>query len=216
LESLNLVAKEGKIVDASFIEVPKQRNTREENETIKGGGTPETFLANQEKARQKDVDARWTKKNNVSYFGYKNHIKVDLKSKLIVKYTVTDASGHGSQALGKLLETNDLGQELYADSAYTGPKQEAVVEKDKMVNKICEKGCKNKPLAKEQEESNRAKSRPRPRVEHIYGFMEMSMNGVYLYAVGKKRVGAIVGPVNLAYNMFRPVQLNVARQGERA
>jgi IS5 family transposase len=35
LEKLGLILNEGKIVDASFIEVPKQRNTREENKQIK-------------------------------------------------------------------------------------------------------------------------------------------------------------------------------------
>ena len=37
LESLGLILNEGKIVDASFIEVPKQRNTKEQNEQIKAG-----------------------------------------------------------------------------------------------------------------------------------------------------------------------------------
>lgn len=212
LESLNMVANEGKIVDASFVEVPKQRNTREENATIKGGGIPASFLDNPERAYQKDTDARWTKKNDVSYFGYKNHTKVDLKSKLIVKYTVTDASVHDSQVLDKLLDINDIGQELYADSAYTGPKQEEVVNKNKMINKVCEKGHKNNPLTKEQEEGNKTKSRSRARVEHIYGFMETAMNGMYLYAVGKKRIEGIIGLMNLTYNMFRLVQLTMAKQ----
>ena len=37
LERLNLIVNEGKIVDASFIEVPKQRNKKEENQQIKNG-----------------------------------------------------------------------------------------------------------------------------------------------------------------------------------
>jgi IS5 family transposase len=46
---------------------------------------------------QKETEARWTKKNNVSFFGYKNHAKVDSKSKLITDDSVTDASVHDSQ-----------------------------------------------------------------------------------------------------------------------
>jgi len=30
-----------------------------------------------------DIDARWTKKNNEKFYGYKNHAKVDSKSKFI-------------------------------------------------------------------------------------------------------------------------------------
>jgi len=39
----NIVAKEGSIVDASFVTVLKQRNTREENKQIKEGRIPESF-----------------------------------------------------------------------------------------------------------------------------------------------------------------------------
>jgi len=37
LNSLGLIINEGKIVDASFVEAPKQRNNREENKKIKEG-----------------------------------------------------------------------------------------------------------------------------------------------------------------------------------
>ena len=42
----------------------------------------------------KMVDARWTKKNNATFYGYKNHVKADTRTKLIEKYIVTDASVH--------------------------------------------------------------------------------------------------------------------------
>jgi len=56
---------------------------KEENDAIKNDEIPENFKENHKKLSQKDTDARWTKKNNVSYFGYKNHVKVDSKSKII-------------------------------------------------------------------------------------------------------------------------------------
>lgn len=60
LEKLGLVGHQGRIVDASFVEVPKQRNTKEENQQIKEGQVPENFTENPAKAAQKDTDARWT------------------------------------------------------------------------------------------------------------------------------------------------------------
>ena len=207
LERLNLVVNEGKIVDASFIEVPIQRNTREENKQIKEGEVPESFKQNPHRLAQKDTDALWTKKNNVSYFGYKNHVKQDSGSKLITKYTVTDASVHDSQQTEPLLEKKDKGEPLFADSAYTGPIQEQAIALKKMINQVSEKGAKNRPLTEEQKENNRIKSKVRSRVEHIFGFMEMSMNGMYLYNIGIKRITAIVGLMNLTYNMFRKLQL---------
>lgn len=47
--------------------------------------------------RQKDIDARWTKKRGHHYYGYKNHINVDVKHKLIRRYQVTSAEVHDSQ-----------------------------------------------------------------------------------------------------------------------
>lgn len=204
---MNFVINEGKIVDASFIEVPIQRNTREENKQIKAGEVPESFKENKHRLAQKDTDALWTKKNNVIYFGYKNHIKQDSGSKLITKYTVTDASVHDSQQTEPLLEENVNGEPLFADSAYTGPIQEEAIALKEMINQVCEKGAKNRPLTEEQKKNNREKSKVRSRVEHIFGFMEMSMNGMYLNNIGIKRITAIVGLMNLTYNVFRKIWL---------
>ena len=150
LERLHLVVNEGKIVDASFIEVPIQRNTRQENKQIKTGEVPESFKQNSHRLAQKDTDALWTKKGNVNYFGYKNHVKQDSKSKLITKYTVTDASVHDSQQTEPLLEDKDKGEPFYGDSAYTGEKQEQAIASKEMENQVCEKGVKNRPLTEEQ------------------------------------------------------------------
>lgn len=207
LESLGLIAHQGKIVDASFVEVPKQRNSAAENDQIKNGQEPESFTEKPAKRAQKDTDARWTKKDNKAYFGYKNHIKADATSKIIVKYEVTDASVHDSQALGTLLEDRDEGQALYADSAYTGENQEKAIKGKKMANLVCKKAYRNTPLSKLEKIFNREKSRVRSRVEHIFGFMEGSMNGMFLQSIGKIRIKGIIGLMNLTYNMFRKIQL---------
>jgi IS5 family transposase len=113
LVKLNLIVNEGKIIDASFVEAPRQRNSKEENARIKKeGAAPKQWEESPEKLAQKDVDARWTKKNNQTYYGYKNHTKVDSESKLISNYLVTDASVHDSQALDQLLEEKDKGEQI--------------------------------------------------------------------------------------------------------
>jgi transposase, IS5 family len=157
------------------------------------------------------LDARWTKKNNVSYYGYKNHVKVDSKSKLIVKYEVTDASVHDSQVLENLLDEKDSGEDFSADSAYAGEKQRAIISQKEMTDKTCKKGYKNNPLTEQEIATNREKSRVRSRVEHVFGFMEGSMNGMNLYAIGIKRVEGLVGLMNLTYNMFRKIQIQTVQ-----
>jgi IS5 family transposase len=207
LDNKGIFANEGRMIDASFVEVPRQRNTREENKEIKSGQTPQAWKEKPNKLAQKDVDARWTKKNGVNFYGYKNHVKADTKTKLIIEYVVTEASVHDSQALEDLLNKKDKGQELYADSAYTGDKQEKVIAKKKMKNRVHEKGYRGNPLTEKQKARNTKKSKTRARVEHIFGFVENSMNGSIVRTIGKVRAEAKIGMMNLVYNISRCVQL---------
>lgn len=211
LEKANLVGKEGRMVDASFVEVPRQRNSREENQEIKDGLVPDDWEENPNKLAQKDLDARWTKKNDTTFYGYKDHVKVDEKSKLILDYAVTDASVHDSQALEDLLNKKDKGQPLYGDSAYTGEEQEKAIKKAGMINQVHEKGYKNKPLTKKQMRSNRKKSKFRARVEHVFGFMEISMKEMFIHSIGKIRAEGIIGLMNLTYNLLRSIQIRTLR-----
>ena len=195
------------MIDASFTIAPRQRNTREENDKIKKGEGGDLWNDQPNKKKHKDIDARWTKKNGEKFYGYKNHAKVDSKGKFIKKYLVTDASIHDSQALDDLLEKSDKGQSLYADSAYTGVNQEKVIKKYRLKNKVHEKGYRGKPLTDKQKAKNKVKSKIRVRVEHVFGFMEQSMNGLVVRSVGIVRATGIIGLINLTYNMFRYEQV---------
>ena len=207
LNSLGLIINEGKIVDASFVEVPRQRNNRDENGQIKGGHVPESWKEAPNKLAQKDTDARWTKKNNETFYGYKNHIKADQKSKLIENYIVTDASVHDSQPFMELISEQDIGQEFHADSAYRSQEIEDVLEFLDITSQIHEKGTKNAPLTEAQQQSNKQKSTIRARVEHIFGFIENTMNGSYIKNIGIKRASGVIGLMNLTYNMLRIIQI---------
>ena len=102
-------AQKGQIVDASFVDVPRQRNSREENAQIKAGETPERFEANPSVKAQKDTQARWARKNQETHFGYKNHIAIDNQHKLIRAYEVTSAEVHDGQKLVDVLSKNTSG-----------------------------------------------------------------------------------------------------------
>src|SRR3954465_8281712 len=103
LEARGYIARGGQMVDATIVPVPKQRNSRDENEDVKAGKTPRAWKKDPSKNRQKDKDARWTKKHGKSFYGYKNHVNADAKRKLIRQFEVTDASGHDSQKFDELL-----------------------------------------------------------------------------------------------------------------
>lgn len=207
LEEKELILNEGQMIDASFTVAPRQRNTREENKKIKNGAGDDLWNDKPNKKKHKDIDARWTKKNGETFYGYKNHAKVDTKSKFINKYVVTDASVHDSQALDDLLEEKDKDQELHADSAYTGEEQDKTIAKYEMKNNVHQKGYRNKPITEEQKANNTKKSKIRARVEHVFGFMEQSMNGLALKSVGIIRATGMIGLINLTYNLFRYEQI---------
>src|SRR5665647_1115114 len=118
LEARGYIARGGQMVDATIVPVPKQRNSRDENEDVKAGKTPRAWKKDPSKNRQKDKDARWTKKHGKSFYGYKNHVNADARHKLIRQYDVTDASVHDSQKFDGLLNKTNTSADVYADSAY--------------------------------------------------------------------------------------------------
>jgi len=202
LEQQGIISHKGTIVDATFVEAPRQRNTREENRQIKEGKTPEEWdrPENVSKIRQKDTDARWMTKNKERHFGYKDHVKVDADSKLITAYSVTDASIHDSQELIELIDEKD--QVLYADSAYSGNPIADKLPKE-IKNQIHEKGYRNRPLSEEQKAENKRKSRIRARIEHVFGYITGSLHGITVRSIGIARAKFNIGLTNLIYNLCR-------------
>jgi IS5 family transposase len=144
IEMAGLTARKGQIVDAALVPVPKQRNSRDENDRIKAGEVPEDWPQN--KRRQKDVQARWTKKHGKSHYGYKNHISIDRQHKVIRKYTVTSAEVHDSQVFETLLDDDNSSADVWADSAYRSAERETVLRQASYRSHIHRKGTRGQPL----------------------------------------------------------------------
>jgi len=206
LISNGIVAREGTIVDASFVSVPKQRNSREENKQIKSGQTPKSFEDNPNKKAQKDCDARWTKKNGQKEYGFKDHISSDQKTKIIIKYKVTPASTHDSQVVKDLIDEND--KIFYGDSAYKSEEIEEYLKEKNVKSKIIKRAYRNKPLTNTEYKENYKHSKTRVRVEHIFGTLTSQMNNALnLTSIGIDRIKSVVGLMNLTYNLIRYEQL---------
>lgn len=90
LEGCGYTAKGGQIIDAALVPVPIQCNTRQEN-NHKQGEIPPEWADKPHKQSHKDTDARWTKKNGNSHFGYKNHINIDAEYRFVRQHQVSDA-----------------------------------------------------------------------------------------------------------------------------
>ena len=133
LAAAGFLAMSGQIIDASIVAAPKQRNTYGEKRDIKEGHIPPQWAAKPAKLRQKDRDARWTVKYTkakpsaegmprvdlaVPAFGYKNHIGIDRRHRLIRRWTVTDAARHDGALLPELIDPNNTASNVWANTAY--------------------------------------------------------------------------------------------------
>ena len=171
LEAANLITHTGTIVDATFMDAPRQRNNREENAAIKAGEIPEEWKKDNQKnkLRQKDTDARWTKKGDELHYGYKINVKADAESKFITNYAVTSANVHDSQALNGLID--DMDYVLYADSAYFGESILGSLPSGLEI-RVHEKGSRNHPLTEEQKANNKEKLRIRVSLVYFLFFLD--------------------------------------------
>src|SRR5467141_173510 len=207
LEAAGYIARGGQIIDATIVSVPKQRNTKEENEAIKAGKTPQGWEKQPAKNAQKDMDARWTKKNDESFYGYKNHVGVDKAHKLIRKWDATDAAVHDSQKLDDVLDFSNTGKEVWADSAYRSVQIEAGLKEKGLQSRIHRRAARNRPLSERQKSANTTRSKVRARVEHVFGHQQGSMGGKIVRTIGIVRARFKIGMMNLGYNIRRLVQL---------
>ena len=200
LEEQGMIAREGSIVDARFVDAPRQRNSQEENAQIKAGERPEGFEQGMPKGRQKDCDARWSKKNSQTHYGYKNHAKVDAKSKLVVDYASTAANVHDSQVFEQLVNEQD--KAVFADSAYLSESNREHLLKKDCQDFIMLKARRGYPLSQADRMTHKLRSRIRVRCEHVFGTItQLTMDR--LRSIGSVRAEQHIGLSNLVYNMDR-------------
>lgn len=135
----------GTIVDATIINAPSSTK-------------------NQDGAR--DPEMCQTRKGNQWYFGLKAHIGVDSDNRLVHSAAVTAANVHDSQVLADLLHGEET--RVWGDSAYTGQGDVLAEHAPKAQDFTHAKGRRNAPLTEDAKRKNRAKSKVRAKVEHVF------------------------------------------------
>lgn len=227
LSNIGLEYSKCAIVDATFVDAPRNRNLRkEQREALKEhdknpdtelpfeidkdqiysleSHLPEDERTMSHKLRQTDMDARWAKKGEEVHFGYKDHVVVDAKTKLIIAHEVTSASVHDSQ---KLVDVVPNGTDtVYDDAGYVGEDiDKKLREKCPNVEHFtCAKAQRNKPLTQEQKDYNsQMVAHVRARVEHVFGRMTYCMGGLTVRSIGIARAKCQIALRNFAYNIMR-------------
>jgi transposase, IS5 family len=203
------IPRQGQIVDASMVAAPRQRNSREDNAKIKQGETPEGWEDNPNMLRQKDLDARWTKKHGQTHYGYKNHISIDRKHKLIRHFEVTSAAVADNQVFDVLIDPENTSADIWADAAYRSKACEQSLKAEGYRSHIHTKGQANKPVSACQERANRKRSKQRCRVEHVFA-TQQAMGRKLVRTIGFARARVKVALTNMVYNLRRWCWLQAA------
>jgi transposase, IS5 family len=174
LAAAGFLAMSGQIIDASIVAAPKQRNTDGEKRDIKEGRIPPAWAARPAKLRQQDRDARWTVKYTkakpnpdgaprvdpaVPAFGYKNHLGIDRRHRLIRRWTVADAARHDAALLPELIDPNNTASDVWADTAYRSQANEKFLAGRLLRSQIHRKKPKGKPMPRRTARANARKSR---------------------------------------------------------
>ena len=221
LSASGFLAMSGQIIDASIVAAPKQRNTDGEKREIKEGRIPADWAENPAKLRQKDRDARWTVKYTkakpsedgtprvdlaIPAFGYKNHVGIDRRHRLIRRWTVTDAARHDGALLPELIDRNNTASEVWADTAYRSQANETFLASRLLRSQIHRKKPTGRPMPHRTARANARKSAVRSAVEHLFARQKGPM-GLFIRTIGLARARTKIGLANLVYNMKRMVWL---------
>lgn len=200
LDRHGYIARGGQMIDASIVPAPKQTLTRNEKEIVQQDAMPVEWSPS--KRRQKDVQARWTKKHGKSYFGFKLCSSVDRRHKLIRRVHVSTASEHDTLHFERVLDRGNTSRDVYADKGYVdGEREQRLGEKGWRLH-IQRKGQAGKPLSDCQERRNKRIAKTRARVEHVFASLEQ-MGGKALRSIGLARATLHLNWKAATYNLRR-------------
>ena len=200
LDRHGYIARGGQMVDASIVPVPKQTMNKDERAIVQQDAMPAEWSPS--KRRQKDVQARWTKKHGKSYFGFKLSSSVDRRHKLIRRVHVSTASEHDTLHFEGVLDPGNTSRDIYADKGYVdGEREQRLRAKGWRVH-IQRKGQAGKPLSDCQERRNKRIAKVRARVEHVFAGLEQ-MGGKALRSIGLARATLHLNWKAATYNLRR-------------
>ncbi|HEY2912863.1 MAG TPA: IS5 family transposase [Candidatus Angelobacter sp.] len=149
LERQGIVVSTGTIVDATLISASASTKNRQ---------------------KQRDPEASATRKGPMWYFGYKGHIGMDRKTKVIHHYALTTAKVHDSRAIPQLLHGKET--EFWGDSAYYHTMKHVRPVAPHARDRTMARGFAWNPMTPKQRHTNRQRAKIRGRVEHGFGVMK--------------------------------------------
>jgi IS5 family transposase len=217
LAQAGLSAKGGQLIDATIVEVPKTRISQESREQVNNGETPAHWHA--KRIAHTDTDARWTTKHKEWFYGYKGHVNVDQKHKLIRTIEVTPANVDDRVPLERLIETDPArlasGKTVHADKGYDAKATRDLLKAQGLRDGVSRKDDAQRYDNTDNQARNKRLSHTRARVEHVFGAWEKTM-GKRLRCIGKLRAASMMTLQAVVYNLRRWVTLDATIGGRGA
>ena len=136
--------------------------------------------------------------------GHKNHAAIDRRHGFVRGWSVTSASAWDGAQLRNVLDRNNTGSTVWADTAYRSKKNEAWLARNGYVSDIHHKKPKGRPMSEAMARANGRRSKVRAAIEHVFAHQKARMS-LFVRTIGIARARTKIGMVNLAYNLTRYV-----------
>lgn len=220
LEQHGAKLKKGKtIVDASITVsplAPKGKTTYEIAEDRKEDERQDDEMKKEEthhrliKKESPGVDdeARWLKKQDKLFYGYKQSIAVD-ENGMIDAVTTVSANVNDSKTLAVLLSMlpQDRKEEILADKGFKTPENDELLKQQNIKNRIMDKAYRNRPLSQRQIQRNKLISKYRYVVERTFGSIKRWFGGHVARYKGFIKTHAQHVLQAIAYNLKRSINV---------
>ncbi|NPV39490.1 hypothetical protein BREVNS_1416 [Brevinematales bacterium NS] len=207
LEEKGLIVKKGTLIDATVI-----KSSRRPKKTVDARILPEDRKEeDQQEGKENsseirysdDKDARYLKKGNQVFYGYKSHVAVDGQGRFIIGGHMTPANVPDMKEMGKLLKNLKLreGSFVVADKGYAWAENVKLVRQQGFVNFIMKKAARNRPLTEKEKKQNKAISTLRYRIEQVFGHLKKHMGFERVRYVGLEKAQIEFQLKAMAYNL---------------
>lgn len=155
-----------------------------------------------------DTEARYLKKGNKLYFGYKMHVGTD-ENGLILSLVTTSANVHDSQTIEEIIEKANLPKRclVYGDKAYRSKSIEDLLKSKSLKNRTHFKAKKGNPLNERQKLFNNAVSKSRYTVERTFAGIHKWFGGHVARYVGIAKTETQHYLQSMCYNLKRAPRL---------
>jgi transposase, IS5 family len=188
LDRLGFVVKRGTLVDATLIAGAVRR-------PYEGGGV-----------NPRDPDARFSRKREKTYFGYKAHVAVDEESGLVRQAEMTSANVHDSRLGEALIQGDEQG--FFADRAYDSQALREALDRRGLVDGIAWKVKHRRyPLEPWQKLHNAWATSVRSGVERAFATMKRWYGMGRVRYLGLARNACHLQFIAMAMNMKRGLVL---------